>query len=228
MTPSDPRLAAVLDSTTHILLDFDGPVCDVFAGYPARHIAERLRQLLTDDHEVALPDDVLVTEDPLHVVRRTAELAPQLSTTIDTALQAAELEAIATAAPAHGSAELLAACHITGRPVAIVSNNSAEAIQAYLKLHDLAALVAHVQGRDPRDPHLMKPNPHPLCEALAALGAEAAGAVLIGDSLTDIEAARAAGTRVIAYANRPRKTTELTDADALVSSMQTLAPAMCP
>jgi HAD superfamily hydrolase (TIGR01509 family) len=220
--PADPRLAAILDATTHVLLDFDGPVCDVFAGYPAQHIAEHLRHLLTDTHDLVLPDDVLTTEDPLHVIRRTADLAPQLSTTLDTALRAAELQAIATAAPVPGSTELLTACHATGRPVAIVSNNSAEAIHAYLKLHDLSELVGHVQGRDRYDPNLMKPNPRPLLEALTALDAKPDDAVLIGDSLTDIQAAQAAHVRVIAYANRPHKTVELADADALTTSMQTI------
>jgi HAD superfamily hydrolase (TIGR01509 family) len=226
MTPTDPRLVAVLDTTTHVLLDFDGPVCDVFAGYPAHHIAEHLRHLLTGTHDLVLPDDVLATEDPLHVIRRTADLAPQLSTTIDTALRAAELQATTTAAPVPGSAELLAACHATGRPVAIVSNNSAEAIHAYLKLHDLLAFVVHVQGRDRQDPNLMKPNPHSLREALSVMDAKPGEAVLIGDSLTDIQAARAADVRVIAYANRAHKTTELADADALTTSMHAITHAI--
>ena len=83
----------------------------------------------------------------------------------------------------------------TGHRVAIVSNNSAEAIHAYLELHGLSALVAHVQGRDRQDPSLMKPNPRPLfeapsvLEALSVLDVKQDDAVLIGDSLTDIEAA---------------------------------------
>jgi beta-phosphoglucomutase-like phosphatase (HAD superfamily) len=221
--PADPRLATVLDTTTHVLLDFDGPVCDVFAGYPADHIAEHLRRLLTDTHDVVLPDDVATTKDPLHVLRRTAGLAPQLALVVGTALRAAEVHAVATAAPVPGSAELLTACRATGRPVAIVSNNSAEAIHAYLRLHGLSALVAHVQGRDRQDPRLMKPNPRPLFDALTALDAKPDDAVLIGDSLTDIRAARAARAAVIAYANRPHKATELADADALTASMQVIA-----
>jgi HAD superfamily hydrolase (TIGR01509 family) len=224
--PDDPRLAAILDATTHVLLDFDGPVCDVFAGYPAHHIAEHLRRLLTDTHDLALPDDVLTTEDPLHVIRRAVDLAPQLTDVIDTALRAAEVQAITSAAPVPGSAELLNACHATGRPVAIVSNNSADAIHAYLTLHGLSALVAHIQGRDAHNPSLMKPNPRPLLAALTALDAKPDDAVLIGDSLADVQAARAAAVRVIAYANRPRKTAELADADALTTSIQALADAI--
>ncbi len=227
MTPDvDPRLAEILDTTTHLLLDFDGPVCDVFAGYPAHHIAEHLRHLLTDTHDLVLPDDVLATEDPLHVIRRTADLAPQLSVTVDTALRAAEVQAVATATPTPGCAELLTACQATGRPVAIVSNNSAQAVDAYLRRHRLTGFVAHVQGRDGRDPGLMKPNPYPLREALIVLDAKPDTTTLIGDSLTDLDAARAAGVRVVAYANKPRKRTQLADADALTTSIRTVAEAL--
>lgn len=225
-SPDATYLAPVLDTTTHVLLDFDGPVCDVFAGYPAHHIAEHLRRLLTDAHGLPLPADVLDTGDPLHVIRRTADLAPDLSATIDTALRAAELRAVTTAAPVPGSTELLTACQATGRPVAIVSNNCTEAVHTYLRRHGLTALVTHVQGRDPHSPDLMKPDPHLLREALTMLDAEPDGVVLIGDSLTDLHAARAAGVRVIAYANKPHKLTQLADADAVTTSMRTLAEAI--
>jgi beta-phosphoglucomutase-like phosphatase (HAD superfamily) len=227
MTPPDATLlAAILDTTTHVLLDFDGPVCDVFAGYPAPHVAEHLRSLLTGTHDLPLPGDVLATKDPLHIIRRTADLAPALSTTIDSALRAAELHAITTATPVPGSTELLAACQVTGRPVAIVSNNSAEAVHAYLQRHGLIPFVGQVQGRDPHDPALMKPHPYPLREVLTALDANPADAVLIGDSLTDLQAARAAGIRVIAYANKSRKHAQLAQADAMTTSMQTLVEAI--
>jgi phosphoglycolate phosphatase len=162
----------------------------------------------------------------LYVIHRTADLAPQLWATADTALRAAEVQAVTTATPAPGAAEFLAACQATARPVAIVSNNSAEAITTYLHRHDLASLVAHVQGRDRRDPGLMKPNPYSLHQALTALKATPGGAVLIGDSLTDLDAARAAGVRVVAYANTPRKVTSLAHADAVTISMQALADAI--
>jgi beta-phosphoglucomutase-like phosphatase (HAD superfamily) len=220
------RLAAILDTTAYVLLDFDGPVCDVFAGYPAHHIAEHLRRLLLDTHDVSLPCDVLTTKDPLDIIRRIAEMAPGLCTTIETALRAAELKAVTTASPVPGSTELLTACQVAGRPVAVVSNNSAEAIHAYLRRHGLVPLVAHVQGRDTHDPDLMKPNPYPLGEALTALDAEPEGAVLIGDSLTDLRAARAAGVRVIAFANKPHKRIQLARADALTTNMWTLAEAI--
>jgi phosphoglycolate phosphatase len=73
---------------------------------------------------------------------------------------------------------------------------------------------------------LLKPSPHLVSRALDALGANADEAVLVGDSTSDIDAARHAGVRTIGYANKPGKVDHLTnsgaqlvidDLDALVS-----------
>jgi HAD superfamily hydrolase (TIGR01509 family) len=224
--PNEPdRLAAIFASTRVVLLDFDGPVCDVFAGLPARDIAEQLRDLLTapPDGLDQLPDDVIATDDPLHIVRRVIDIAPERFAAVDIALRAAELTAIAGAEATPGAVEFLRNCHATGRRVAIVSNNSAEAVAAYLERHDLTELVDHVQGRDPVDLHRMKPDPAPLRAALAALDASPQSAALIGDSLSDIEASRAAGVHAIAYANKPTKTERLAAADTVITDMNQLA-----
>jgi HAD superfamily hydrolase (TIGR01509 family) len=225
-TATEPALARVLAATSVVLLDFDGPTADVFAGYPARDVAEHLRRVLSTDHGLALPDDVLSTDDPLHVVRRTTDLAPELVAQVDAELRAAELRAMATAEPTPGVAEFLAACTASGRPVAIVSNNSADAIRAYLDLHALTSHVRHAQGRDGTDPARMKPDPYPLHAALAVLDAVPTDAVLIGDSCADVDSARAAGVAVIAYANKPRKLQTLADADAVTTTMYALAEAL--
>ncbi|WP_255690909.1 HAD hydrolase-like protein [Actinoplanes sp. DH11] len=49
---------------------------------------------------------------------------------------------------------------------------------------------------------------------------------LIGDSLTDIEAARTAGVHVVGYANRAWKVDAFSAADAVVTSMEDIAAAM--
>lgn len=221
----EQAIADILATTRVLLLDFDGPICDVFAGYRAADVAEHLRGILTAEHGQQLPTDVVDTTDPLHVIRRVADLAPQLSHEIDTVLRSAEVEATKTSRPTPGSAELLAACREAGRPVAVVSNNSSEAVRAYLDRHGLGIFVQHVQGRDPDDPHRMKPNPYSVSQALAALGVPASDALLIGDSVTDIDAARAAGVRIIAYANKPGKAERLAPADALTSDVQSVARA---
>ena len=43
--PTGQELDAILARTRYLLLDFDGPVRDIFAGLPATTVAERLRKL---------------------------------------------------------------------------------------------------------------------------------------------------------------------------------------
>ncbi|APU17946.1 MULTISPECIES: HAD family hydrolase [Actinoalloteichus] len=186
-----------------LLLDFDGPVCSVFAGYPAPVIAAELRTLIHDAGE--LPPPEADANDPHTILGYAAELSPALGRQIEAALQAGEIEAAKTATPTPGAAELMATWHATDRPLAIVSNNTTEAIRGYLAAHDLSTYVDHIQGRDPYDPTLMKPNAHLLTEAAKALDVDAAYCVLIGDSTTDVQAAHALEVPAIAYADKPGK-----------------------
>jgi phosphoglycolate phosphatase len=217
----DP-LTDVLGRARYVLLDFDGPVCDVFAGLPAPDVAERLRQLVTP-HLTPMPPDLVETDDPLHIVHRVGELAPAFGPQAHEELAELEVEAVATAEPTDGSVELLRACAAADRPLAIVSNNAASAVIAYLDQHGLADLVHSVHGRE-ADPRLMKPAPYVLDQGLAALAVTDPGqAVMIGDSDTDIEAARAAGVLVIAYANKPGKAELFVTADVVTDSMSAVA-----
>jgi beta-phosphoglucomutase-like phosphatase (HAD superfamily) len=90
-------------------------------------------------------------------------------------------------------------------------------------IHGLLSLVAPIVGRAYADPARMKPHPGPILEAVRYLGAPRANCTLVGDSITDIEAARAAGVSVVGYANRPWKVNAFSGADAVVTSMQDLA-----
>ncbi|MFR9803002.1 HAD family hydrolase [Pseudonocardia sp. RS010] len=60
-----------------------------------------------------------------------------------------------------------------------------------------------------------------------ARGEAVGGAVLVGDSITDIQAGRAAGVEVIAYANKPGKDRALGsfEPDALITSTAELVRA---
>lgn len=78
-------------------------------------------------------------------------------------------------------------------------------------------------GRAYAAPSKMKPSPEPILAAARALGVDPAVCMLVGDSLSDIEGARAAGVRVIAYANRPAKVDALKAADAVVTTMGDIA-----
>ncbi|MBM0202538.1 HAD hydrolase-like protein [Micromonospora sp. STR1s_5] len=98
------------------------------------------------------------------------------------------------------------------------------AIGAYLGRRDRARYFAAVIGRG-EHPDLLKPNPVPVVQALQALNVAPGAAVLVGDSITDIAAARAAGVACVGYANRPGKAEGLAaaGANAIVTDMTDLA-----
>jgi phosphoglycolate phosphatase-like HAD superfamily hydrolase len=107
----------------------------------------------------------------------------------------------------------------------VVSNNSAAAAAQYLSRTGWADLVRIVDGRDPSDPQLMKPHPNVLLRTLRDLNAPAESAVIVGDSITDVEAGLAADVWTIGYANKAGKDEAMRDAgaDVVVDSMAELA-----
>jgi phosphoglycolate phosphatase len=137
------------------------------------------------------------------------------------------VKAADTAEATPGARAFLAACRSTGRTVAVVSNNSAAAVRRFLERAGWTDLVRLVEGRDPSEPGLMKPHPHVLLRTLRDLGEPAESAVVVGDSITDIEAGLAADIWTIGYANRPGKDEAMREvgADAVLSSMADLAQA---
>jgi hypothetical protein len=73
----NPLLADVLRPVKHVLLDFDGPVCSVFAEFPAPEVAQRLRTALLASG--AQGSDLDQAEaDPLALLRLVAQTRPDL------------------------------------------------------------------------------------------------------------------------------------------------------
>ncbi|MGX2996362.1 HAD family hydrolase [Streptomyces sp. JNUCC 64] len=220
-------LAEVLRPARHVLLDFDGPVCSVFAGLPAPEVARLLHGALAKEAE-DLPAEWGTESDPFVLLHSVADERSALTSLADGYLGQLEEEAVRVARPTPGAEELLQACRETGRAVWIVSNNAGAAITEYLSTHRLDRLVAGVFGRVPGAPSLMKPNPRLLHDAIRAAGATAAECVFIGDAARDVEAGTAAGMPTIGYANKPHKPAKLAAAGAVVvtESMTALAHAV--
>jgi HAD superfamily hydrolase (TIGR01509 family) len=221
-------LAELLAETDAILLDFDGPICRIFAGYPAADVAAELVDVLYR-HGIDVPSPLTSETDPLEVLRWIGSTGDQTITrTVEDALGEAERRAVATAAPTPYGREVIVAARQAGIPVAVVSNNSAGAVTAYLTAHRLVGHVAPVIGRAYAEPGRMKPNPEPISQAVRVLGVSPSRTVLVGDSLSDIEGGRAAGVHVIAYANRPPKVDAFRQAgaDVVISSMGPIAEAL--
>ncbi|WP_405586152.1 HAD family hydrolase [Streptomyces sp. NBC_01190] len=224
MSTTPEELASILAPVRHVLLDFDGPVCSVFAGFPAADVARRLSDLLTG-LDGPPPGNELT--DPLAMLRHIADTRPELVPAADDALARMEVEAVAEARPTEGAAGFLEACAATGRRVWLVSNNATTALDSYVDAHQLKPLVAGCFGRVPGHPQSMKPSPELLLAALRAAHAEPTDAIFIGDAVRDVEAAHAAGMSAIGYANKPGKAEALAEAGAalVVTTMVTLTQA---
>ena len=207
MTPpiDDPdAVRRILSTTEALLLDFDGPVCSVFAGFPAPVVADQLRDVLIQGgHNI--PDDVRASTDPFDVLFYAAKLGPEEARFLEATFRAHEVEAVQSAEPTSQAHELMRTWKASGRSLAIVSNNSVAAVEAYLDIHDLRAAVDLVSARINADLSQLKPSPYLVTNATLMLGVEPSVCTFVGDSLTDIEAANSAGTRSIAYANKPGK-----------------------
>lgn len=221
-----PNLTELLARTKYLLLDFDGPICSVFAGRPSRTIAIELFELIRAA-ELPVPACIEDTGDPLEVLRYVATINAKLAARVERTLRAAEVDAIRTARPTPHADEVIRAWRRGGRRASIVSNNSSAAIVAYLAAHGIDTDV--VVGRTSSDPSLLKPSPHLVVEAMRALDANPhrEAYVLVGDSVSDVTAARGAAISSIGYANTEGKRSVLSraGADIVIDDMETLRDA---
>jgi phosphoglycolate phosphatase len=226
MTSSSPPgsdLDTIVSRTRHLLLDFDGPICSIYAGLPAITVADRLRKLFGD--HARLPAEIARTADPLEVFAYAATLSEDLAARVETEMTDQELAAVPTAAPTPYVHEVVTACQNSGRSVAVVSNNSSRAVHSYLARHGLDDRISLVVARTNHDPALLKPSPHLITQAVNALNAEPGGCTLVGDSVTDVQGAHLASVQIIGYANKPSRRERLiaAGAGAIINSLADLA-----
>ncbi|UCM89606.1 HAD family hydrolase [Streptomyces marincola] len=193
----------LISNASCVLFDFDGPVCRLFAVHTAESIARRLRGLAAElSVSALLTPELRTSPDPHRVLRGIARArpAPGVLSRLEAALTREEISAAATAPPTPYAAALIAALSTRGRQVAIATNNSPLAAEHYLNRHKLAGYVGgRVHGRT-QDVSLLKPHPDSLLRALASTRTAPREALMIGDSVADFEAARAAGVAFLGYA----------------------------
>jgi phosphoglycolate phosphatase len=224
-TPPVDELAELLAGTRCLLLDFDGPVCAIFAGRLARTVVLDVLDVLAADG-APVPEPVANAQDPFDVLRYAGTISTALAQRVEARLRANEIEATRSATATPHATEVINAWRDAGRPVAIVSNNSAAAVATYLS--DRAINVELVAARTSADPALLKPSPHLITQTTRTLDAQRAACALVGDSLTDVTAARLAGVSSVGDANKPGKHRILSDvgADVVIDDMQALAQAV--
>jgi HAD superfamily hydrolase (TIGR01549 family) len=191
-----------------LLLDFDGPVCKVFAGRPAPVVADELRRQVAPGEETPPEID---SPHELYIWRATRR--PDLAGWLDDALTASEVAAVQLAAPTPHAHDVIRTAARAGLGVAIASNNAESAIRAYLDLHGICD-VAAIRGRPYADPAGMKPNPRMVISAAEALGFRPEDCLFVGDSTTDMESSKRAGTLGIGFAKSPCRRSALAGAGA--------------
>ncbi|MFB7286456.1 HAD family hydrolase [Actinacidiphila glaucinigra] len=207
-----------------VLLDFDGPICRLFAGHPASVAASRLKARLGDLS--LLPPELAGTDDPhgllWEIATGSGGNAREVSAELNALLAKEEVVAAASATVTPGTADLVRGLRARGLHLGVVSNNGWEAIRnVLLATHLLELFDGPIVGR-PDDARLMKPDGFMLREAVKQLGTKPERCLFVGDSWRDAEAARQVGVNFVGYAKSARKRREMTKANAkrVVSRMQ--------
>lgn len=194
------------------ILDFDGPICGVFAGFKAPHVAQELiRFAATIDINTDIFNN---TPDPLEILRLAADndIDQHRQELLDSELERLEVIAAETASPTPGTGNLLNKLSSTKTPYAVATNNSAAAVTKFFNRMGWTSLP--IAGRQPGQTNLLKPNPDSVIKATLMLHATNHNIYFVGDTPTDIHAALACGATPIGYANKPGKEQKLETAGA--------------
>ncbi|MGV2916138.1 HAD family hydrolase [Streptomyces alfalfae] len=208
-SPDGDVLPRLLARSEALLFDFDGPVTRFFADYPTAPVADEMKDLLAD-RRVRLPPAVEAYQDShglLHLLRSEVfpEDRPDAETQktlelVESIVTAHEYRAVQKARPEDGIASLLTALHGRGKRLVVVSNNAEGPVRAFLDVAGLTHRFEGVFGRDPHELRHMKPHPRCVEMAIGFLGLSPEACLLVGDQLTDLEAAHQAGVPFLGYA----------------------------
>jgi phosphoglycolate phosphatase-like HAD superfamily hydrolase len=211
------RLAELVRGARHVLFDFDGPICRLFAGRPAPVIArEQVLWLDAQGLGEALTPAERTDDDPHSALRSLGLQRPDsdLVLEMEKRLTEQELRAVRSAWPTEHADPLIRTWTAVGARLAITTNNSPEAARRYIEGRGLSmCFEPHIYGRT-QDLRRLKPDPYCLVRAMQAMGAAPAATLMIGDTPTDFRAAEAAHVPFLGYARNERKAALLREAGA--------------
>lgn len=226
MVAPEPQGSASLT----LLIDLDGTLVDTVAD-----LTVALNRLLTDEGHDPLPESTvrkLVGRGAPKLVERSfdslgVEIAPQrLQPLVKRFLEVYEAAPAAHSRPYHGVEDTLLSWRRDGHTLAVCTNKPQTSSEIILREMGLADHFAAVGGGDRFS--VRKPHGGHLHETVALAGGSIERAVMIGDSATDLEAARHAGVPVVlvdyGYSNAPVRSL---GADAVVSEFASI-PGILP
>lgn len=194
--------AELIANAKALLLDFDGPVTTLMPPPLNAQAADQARNALDG---VELPETIVATTDHLGVLRFAAEHVPGRLSVVERACSEAEVACARESDPSPEVQGLLAGAKRRTLPVAIVSNNSEAAVRVFLDRFEWARVVKTLACRTPLNVPRMKPDPYLVEAAMRLMAVSPGDCVMIGDSVSDVHAAHAAGVRIVGLAkNRDR------------------------
>ncbi|NUP26945.1 MAG: HAD hydrolase-like protein [Nocardia sp.] len=226
---ADRRLSRLLDRRLCMIFDVDGPICSVFAGLPDYVVAARMRASL----DLPYPSSIATANDPFKVLRYAAGFGDEWGRKAERLLSELEVEAMGSARPTPGAADLLGANRARGGINLMLSNNCVAAVDRYHQRKGTQHLVHgnYSRGAVAAYAHrisALKPAEFAFERAMADKGVSPNECIYIGDSTTDIEGAHRAGMPVIAFADKPGKIEAFApfEPDVIVTEMAAVQRAM--
>ena len=223
----NPEGGARMFAVSAVALDLDGTLLDTI-----RDLAASVNALLAELGHPAMPIDAIRTmigKGMPNLVRRVLARATGVS---PEAVDDAEVKDALGRYQAHYAARLgretrsfpgmiegLERLRAMGFPLAVVTNKAARFVRPHLAQAGIEHYFRVVIGGDLLPTR--KPDPGPLLHAAAMLGVRPDHLLMIGDSINDVLAARAAGSPVLVvpYGYNEGEPVRGLDADGIVPSL---------
>ena len=204
-----------------VLFDLDGTLLDTVAD-----IALALNRTMLDYGCKPLPED-----DVRRMIGRGSPILIERAAMLERFFHHyGELEELNEdrAQPYAGAAESLRELHEAGLRIAVVTNKQHRFAAALLERLGLSAWVDVVIGGDTCARR--KPDPQPLLFACESLRVPPSASLMVGDSVNDVQAARAAGIPIVCvtYGYNEGRDPRTLDCDALLDTLAELPALLQP
>ena len=185
-----------------IIIDMDGTITKFNLDYMTarRRALEELEKLGLRTPDMTEQVNLFVILNELKTKCEPEKFSKLRSTFYDF-FEEMELKAAQDVSIYPGAEKTLQELHSRHLKIGLVTNNSRAATELTLKRHHLQPFFDAIVTRD--DCEEMKPDSAPIKKILTELGVSKEAAILVGDGVMDITAAKAAGLRSVAVSTGP-------------------------
>jgi HAD superfamily hydrolase (TIGR01549 family) len=206
-----------------VVLDMDGTITRFNLDF-----MDARRRALEELDKLRLRTPDLTEEVSLYIIlgklkqRLDSKTFDEFRSRIYVILEEMELKAAKEVTLLPGAVDTLQKLRNGSFKIGLVTNNGRKGTESTLNRCNLVGFFDAIVTRDDCDD--MKPNPAPVAMALSEMHASTDEAILVGDGVMDIMAAKAAGIPSVAVATGPFSSTRLLEAepDYLLASVNDL------